>query len=57
MQMSNNIPELETENDSADVDIKHEPLEPDIDNQVSMTGYFIYNLRTPRRNLLMIAIH
>ena len=35
LQMSNNIPGLETENDSGDVDIKHEPLEPDVDDYVS----------------------
>ena len=57
LQMSNNIPGLETENDIEDVDIKPEPLELDLDDCVSMTGYFSYNLRIPRRNLLMVAIH
>ena len=55
--MSNNIPGLETENDSEDVDVKHERLEPDMDDCVSITGYFSYNLIIPRRNLLMLAIH
>ena len=45
LQMSNNIPGLETENDSEDVDVKHEPLEPDVDDCVCMTGYFSFNLR------------
>ena len=36
LQMSNNIPGLKTENDSEDVDIKHERLEPDVDDCVSM---------------------
>ena len=48
---------LEMDNCCEDVDIKHEPLEPGVDNQVCTTGYFIYNLRTPQRNLLMTAIH
>ena len=43
--MSNNIPGLETENDSEDVDIKHEPLESDVDDCVSITRYFSYNLK------------
>ena len=43
--MSSNIPGLETENGSEDVDVKHEPLEPDVDDYVSMTGYFSFNLR------------
>ena len=27
---------FDTENDSRDVDVKHEPLEPDVDDYVSM---------------------
>ena len=35
---------LETENDSEDVDIKHEPLEPDVDDYVSKNACFRFNL-------------
>ena len=38
LQMSNNIPGLEKENDSEDVDVKHEPLEPDVDDYVSISA-------------------
>ena len=38
LQMSNNIPGLETKNDSGDVDIKREPLEPDVDDYVSISA-------------------
>ena len=29
---------LEAENDSGDVDVKHEPLEPDVDDYVSISA-------------------
>jgi len=44
--MSNNIPGLETGNGSEDVDIKHEPLELDVDDYVSTTSCFSYSDET-----------
>ena len=38
VQMSNNFPEPEKENDSKDVDVKHEPLEPDVDDHVGTSA-------------------
>ena len=38
LQMSNNIPGLEKENDSEDVAVKHKPLEPDVENHVGTSA-------------------
>ena len=54
--MSSNIPGLETDNGSEDVDVKHEPLEPDVDYYVSMTGYVRFNLGILWRNSLMAKL-